>query len=147
MGSSCFRGQQKLCGDINFSDGLLGGISPPHPPLLRPFQLPLEALQCGSSLVGPNHYLTAVAVADSHQDGNVPESFLDVNKVLIELHFLLSCERISFYGSGHGLALCRIWGAVLRAGVFEVSTHGGAGSSSDSEEQPPSTVSRRAVSR
>src|SRR5438445_1302311 len=23
MGSSCFRGQQKLCGDINFSDGLL----------------------------------------------------------------------------------------------------------------------------
>src|SRR6266849_419916 len=27
MGSSCFRGQQKLCGDINFSDGLLGSFN------------------------------------------------------------------------------------------------------------------------
>ena len=109
------------------------------PLLLRPFQLPLEPLQGGRGLVGPNSNLTIVAVADSHQDGNVSESFLDVSKVPIELPFLLSCERISFYGSWHGLALHRILGAILHAGCRR---HNGARSSSDSEEYPPSTLSR-----
>jgi len=125
----------------------LCGLASRMPLLLRPFQLPLESLQCGSSLVGPNRYLTVVAVADSHQNGNVSESFLDISKVPIELPFLLSCERISFYGSGHGLALRRTLGAVLRAGVFEASTHGGARSSSDSEQHPPSILSRSGGSR
>ena len=120
----------------------LAGLARRLPLLLRPFQLPLEALQRRSSLVGPNCYLTVVAVADSHQDGNISESFLDVSNVLIELLFLLSCEGMSFHGSGHGLALRPILGAVLRAGAFEVSTHGGARSSSDSEEHPPTTLSR-----
>src|SRR5438445_2456687 len=83
----------------------LVGLARRLPLLLRPFQLPIEALQCGSGLVGPNRCLTVVAVADSHQDGNVSESFLDVSNVFIELPFLLSCERMSFRGSGHCFSL------------------------------------------
>ena len=63
--------------------------------LFRPFQLPLEALQFGGSLVSPNRCLTVVAIADAHQDGDVLEFFLDKGEVMTELRFLLARERMS----------------------------------------------------
>ena len=83
------------------SGGLYSALARRLALLLRPSQFPLESLKCGSGLVGPNCWLTVVAVADPHQDGNVSESFLDVSNVFIELPFLLSCDRVSFHGSGH----------------------------------------------
>jgi len=60
-----------------------------------PFQLPLETLQRGRGLIGPNRWLTVVAVAGVHQDTDVLEFFLDQGEIMAEQSLLLSRERMS----------------------------------------------------
>jgi len=60
-----------------------------------PFQLPLEALQCGRSLISPNRCLTVVAVAGVHQDADVSEFFLNQGEIMTKQSFLLARERVS----------------------------------------------------
>jgi hypothetical protein len=63
--------------------------------LADPLQLPLEALQCGSGLIGSNRWLTVIAVAGVHQPAHVLEFFLDQSKIMAEQSLLLPCERMS----------------------------------------------------
>ena len=63
--------------------------------LADPFQLPLEALQCGSSLISPNRRLTVVAMAGVHQDADVFKFFLDQGEIMTEQRVLLARERVS----------------------------------------------------
>src|SRR5713226_6045504 len=62
--------------------------------LLRSFQLPLEALQCGGSFVRSNGHLAVIAVAGAHQDGDVLESLFDKLQIISKLSLLLVCERV-----------------------------------------------------
>ena len=50
--------------------------------LVGPFQVPLEALQCGSSLISPNRWLTVVAVAGVHQDADGLKFLLDQAEIV-----------------------------------------------------------------
>ena len=63
--------------------------------LADPFQLPLEALQCGGALISPNRWLTVVAVAGVHQEADFLEFFLDQGEIMAEQGLLLACERVS----------------------------------------------------
>jgi hypothetical protein len=77
--------------------------------LENPFQCPLEALQCGRSLISPDRWLTAVAVARVHQDAHVLEFFLDQGEIMTEQSFLLGRERVLTCCGGHGDVFYMIW--------------------------------------
>jgi hypothetical protein len=57
-----------------------------------PFQLPPQALQRGGSLIGPNRWLTVVAVAGVHQNADLLELFLDQGEIMTEQSVLLARE-------------------------------------------------------
>jgi len=63
--------------------------------LADPFQLPLQALQCGRGLISPNRWLTVVAVASVHQDADLLKFFLDQVEIMTEQSVLLARERVS----------------------------------------------------
>ncbi len=60
---------------------------------IRSFQRPFQSLQCGGGFVCPNHRLAVVAIANSHQNGDVLESLFDKREIMTELNCLVVGEE------------------------------------------------------